>query len=216
MNGWFRRWLLLGAAAISQAASLREQDIKYSFATRDYSIEMNVASYEPYLGRRLAFSSSADARADFCYSTDGSTTGTCIERFVGAIAVVTYVVKLANGRRPKSATIREYVMVSAQSANLPGRAPFSMTQKLIEGIGSDVQAFGYDEGPLKRGVRAETRREAQALWWRLCRQELYVGEETSPFAIVQWKYTLGRVSIIRVDSVASYAAGLPLTRSAKK
>jgi hypothetical protein len=47
MNGWFRRWLLLGAAAISQAASLREQDVKYRFATRDYAIEMNVAFYEP-------------------------------------------------------------------------------------------------------------------------------------------------------------------------
>jgi hypothetical protein len=72
-----------------------------------------------------------------------------------------------------------------------------MAQKLIDGIGSDIQAFGYDENPLKHAVRAQTRRQAQALWWRLCRQELYMDEETKPFAIVEWKHTLGRVSIIQ-------------------
>lgn len=200
MNGPVGRWLLLAAAVVSQAASPREQDVKYGFATRDYSIEMKVAFYEPYAGRRLAFSSSIDAQKEFCYSADGGITDKCMERFVGALAVVTYVVRLANGGTPRPVTIREFVTVLAQSPELPARAPFSMTQRLVAGVGSDIQVFGYDENPLRHAVRALTRRQAQALWWRLCRQELYVDDDTKPFAILEWKYTLGRVSIIQIYS----------------
>jgi hypothetical protein len=72
------------------------------------------------------------------------------------------------------------VAVSAQSPGLPPRAPFSTAQKLVEGIGSDLQVFGYDEGPLKKIERVPTRKQAQSTWWRLCKQELYVDEETKP------------------------------------
>ena len=73
-----------------------------------------------------------------------------------------------------------------------------MTQKLVKGIGSDLQVFGYDEGPLKKSQRSPTRKQTQSTWWRLCKQELYVDEETKPFAIVEWKHTLNRVSIIQI------------------
>jgi hypothetical protein len=73
-----------------------------------------------------------------------------------------------------------------------------MTQKLIEGIGSDIQAFGYEEASLKQADRIRIRRQAQAAWWRLCRQELYVDEEVKPFAIVEWKHTLNRISIVQI------------------
>jgi hypothetical protein len=73
-----------------------------------------------------------------------------------------------------------------------------MTQKLERGIGSDIQAFGYDEGPLRHAERTSMRRQATATWWRLCRQELYVDQETKPFAIVEWKHTLDRIRIVRI------------------
>jgi hypothetical protein len=184
---------------MSRAASPLDHDVKYGFATRDYSIRLSVAFFEPYWGRRLSFFSNVDTTKEFCYSSDRGTTGKCIERFVGAVAVVTYSVKLANTATPRSVTIREYVTVSAQSPGLPERAPLSMTQKLFEGIGSDIQAFGYDEASLKQADRIRIRRQAQ-VWWRLCRQELYVDEEATPFAIVEWKHTLNRISIIQIHA----------------
>lgn len=73
-----------------------------------------------------------------------------------------------------------------------------MVETLIKGIGSDIQAFGYDETPLKRADRGRIRRQAQATWWRLFRQELYIGEETRPFAIVEWKHTLNHITIVQI------------------
>jgi hypothetical protein len=70
-----------------------------------------------------------------------------------------------------------------------------MAQKLVKGIGSDLQVFGYDEGPLKKVERVPTRKQAQSTSWRLCKQELYVDEETKPFAILEWKHTLNGISI---------------------
>jgi len=196
MKTLFGSWMLLALASISQAASAPEQNSKYGFATRDYSIGMTVTFLDPYLGRRLAFFS--DSGKELCYSAGDGTAGRCVEQFVGAVAIVTYSVKLANGGIPGSISIRECVTVSAQSSGLPVRAPFSMTQKLVKGIGSDVQAFGYDEGPLTHAERTSTRRQAQAKWWRLCRQELYVDEERRPFAIVEWRYTLNGINIMHI------------------
>jgi hypothetical protein len=39
---------------------------------------------------------------------------------------------------------------------------------------------------------------AQAMLWRLCRQELYMNQDTRPFAIVEWKHALNRISIVRI------------------
>src|SRR4051812_35144671 len=55
MKRWLGYWLLLGFPAMSRAASPLDHDIKYSFATRDYSIRLSVAFFEPYWGRRLSF-----------------------------------------------------------------------------------------------------------------------------------------------------------------
>jgi hypothetical protein len=198
MNASVGSWMLLSLAALSQATSAPRNELKYGFVTKDYSIEMKIAFLDPYAGQRLAFSSSVDPGKELCFSVGDGTTGPCMERFVGAVAVVKYSVKLANGRTPTLASIRERVTVSAQSLGLPQRASFSMTQRLVEGIGSDLQVFGYDEGPLKKADRIGTRRQALIMWWRLCRQELYVDNETKPFAIVEWKHTLNRISIVQI------------------
>jgi hypothetical protein len=198
MNASLGSWILLSLVSISQVTSAPKNELKYGFATRDYSIEMKIASLDPYVGQRLAFSSGVDPGKELCFSTGDGRPGACIERFVGAAAIVKYSVKLSNGRTPTLASIRERVTVSGQSPGLPPRPPFSMTQKLVEGIGSDLQVFGYDEGSLKKTDRIPTRKQAQTMWWRLCRQELYMDEETKPFAILEWKHTLNRISIVQI------------------
>lgn len=200
MNGRFMWCLALSVTAATRLTFAQEQETKYGFATKKYSIQMKVAFYRPYAGTRLMFSNPADPKAAFNYFADNGPARDCLERFVGAVALVTYSVKLASGVTPNAVVIREGVTVLVQSSNLPARAPFSMSQKLINGIGSDIQAFGYDETPLKRANRVQTRRLAKAAWWRLCRQELYLDEETKPFAIAEWKYTLERITLVRIYS----------------
>jgi hypothetical protein len=199
MKELFGSWIvLLSLTSILKATPPAVQETKYKFATRDYLIEMRVAFFAPYRGRRLAFFESLDPRKELCYSAAGRARA-CIEQFVGALAVVNYEVKPANSSRlPRSASIRECVTTSAQSAGLPASAPFSMRQRLVDGIGSDIQVFGYDQASLKKAARIRIRSEAQATWWRLCKQELYMDQETKPFAIVEWKHALDRISITRV------------------
>jgi hypothetical protein len=222
MMGSLGSWiLLLSLVSISQATPAAVQVTKYNFTTRDYLIEMRVAFFAPYRGRRLAFFEGLDSRKTFCYSATGGP-GPCIEQFVGALAVVNYAVKPVNSSRlPKSVLIRECVTVSAQSAGLPASTAFSMSQTLVNGIGSDIQVFGYDQASLNKAARTRIRSQAEAMWWRLCKQELYVDQETKPFAIVEWKHTLDRISITQIFGVSQSVSensdqsmeGDPLSRS---
>src|SRR5690348_199179 len=158
MKALFGSWMLLSLAAIAQVKSAPQNIAMYNFVAGDYLVELKISFLKPYIGQRLSFSSGIDTRKELCFSSGDGQTGPCIERFVGAAAVVQYSVRLANGRTPKLASIREHVTVPAQSPELPQRAPLSMTQKLIKGIGSDLQVFGYDEGPLKEADRIPTRK----------------------------------------------------------
>ncbi len=180
----------------------QQKKITYGFATEHYVIEMTVGFPEPYVGRRLVFYTSLDPRKKLCYSGDGGTLGKCLERFVGAAAMVRYSVRHWNGNPPGRATIREHVTVLAQSHDLPNRPSFSTTQDLVNGAGSDIQVFGYDEAGIKKSDRIRTRGQAKQMLWRLYRQELYMDRDAKPFAIVEWKHTVDRISIVRIYSPA--------------
>ena len=125
-------------------AASTEHHAKYGFATPGYTIEMDVAFYDPYAARRLSFTSGLDSTRELCYSSDGQVSSACMDRFVGSVAVVTYHVKTAGGDTPRLVNLCELVTVVSQSSALSARKPFSMTQQLVGGLGSDLQVFGYD------------------------------------------------------------------------
>jgi hypothetical protein len=193
--------LLLDLASDAQGGRRREPDATYGFATRQYMIEMRVSFPDSYAGRRLVFYSTVEPRKQICLPIDG-TPSRCIDRFVGAVATVKYSVKFFNGAIPGPVALREHVTLTSQSPGLTGRAPFSMTKVLPQGIGSDLQVFGYDEALLMPDDHARARKETLPPWWRLYRQELYVDQEKEPFAIVEWKHTLNRISIVAIYSPA--------------
>ena len=188
------------ACLLLSLAGAQQKGIKYGFTTEHYAIEMAVGFPEPYVGRRLVFYSSLNPQKELCYSADGGTLGKCLERFVGAVAIVQYSARNRNSKPNDPTTIREYVTTMAQSGNLPDRPPFSKTIELANGIGSDVQVFGYDESDVKDSDRIRTRRHATQTTWRVYRQELYMNRDLNPFAIVEWKHTLDRISVVRVHS----------------
>jgi len=196
------RFVVFSSIACSTAIEIRATDgepQRHTFTSDGCIITMDVRFSEPYVGKRLAFYSDRDPLKEICLVGNGET-GACLNRFVGAVASVTFTVKGAGSKLRRKTSIREYVTVTAQSPDLPPRSPFDKTQVLVNGTISDLQAFGYDESDIAEGEREAERQKSKKRLWRLCRQELYLNGETVPFAIIHWRYTLEAVEILRVQS----------------
>jgi hypothetical protein len=173
-------------------------DSVYGFSTAKYDIRMRVRFPAPYEGKRLSMYHAADPTREDCLSVATGTSG-CIDRFVGALAVVSFDVIHAGNGKPAAGSIRELVTVVEQSAGLPSRPPFPMTIKLTGGTATDVQAFGYDENPLPVTSRAGEREVAKAAWRRY-RQELYLDNGPQPFAVVEWLHTITHIQVLSVEA----------------
>jgi hypothetical protein len=184
--------LLLGPhlSAVGPAGS------SYGFTTEEYAVEMRVGLSVPYEGNRLVLYGDADSGKAFCPPIAAGGSG-CIENFVGALTVVEFkVTRVADGK-PASASIREVVTVIDQSPGLPERRPLGMRITLVNGSGSDMQVFGYDESPLPASGRV-AEREAAKTAWRRYRQELYLDADRQPFAVLEWQHTTRRICVLRV------------------
>ena len=189
----------IGLSLLLNLAGPRQKEITYGFATEHYVIEVAVSFLKPYVGRRLVLYNSVDPGREFCPSPDGGALGRCTEQFMGAVALVRYTVRHWDGKTPACVSIRERVTTMAQSQGLPERPSFSKIQELVDGVGSDIQVFGYDEAGMNQSARIRARHQAKQTW-RLYRQELYVDKEPAPFAIVEWKHAIDRISIVRIYS----------------
>lgn len=181
--------MLLNAAATAPQ--------RYTFTSVGHIITMDVRFSDPYLGKRLAFYDDA-VRKEICLVGNGEA-GACPQLFVGIVATVTFRVKRTGGKLRGKTSVREYVAVTAQSPDLPPRPPFERTQVLTHGAISDLQVFGYDESDIAEGEREAERQKSRERLWRLCRQELYLNDETVPFATITWRYTLEAIEILRVQ-----------------
>ena len=146
----------------------------------------------------------ADPAKEDCLSVATGASGS-IGSFVAALAVVSFAVTRSDSGKPVTTSIREMVTVTEQSAGLPSRPPFVMTVKLARGIGSDLQAFGYDESPLPAAAQAAEREAAKASWRRY-RQALYLDNDRQPFAVVEWLHTISRIRILSIDAPPSPTA----------
>lgn len=135
--------------------------------------------------------------------------GECPERFVGAVAIVRYAVKRRNGKPAGRAAIREYVTVLAQSSDLPDRAPFSRVQKLVNGVASNLQVFGYDESGVKEPDRLLTRLRTTRTSWVSYHQGLFVDGDLKAFAVVDWRHTVERIAIVRIYAPPPPASNQP-------
>ena len=193
MSRGFR--IVLAGWLVAAWGAAHEREAVYRLDTADYRIEMTVQFYPPYLGRKLSFHSSAEPGKELCYSGNGDS-HSCVERFVGAVAAVTYRIRARRRNVSQAATYRELVKVEAQSAGLGDRSPYQREQPLRRGVGTDIQAFGYDESEVAAPVRDAMRAEWRGLW-RVYRQELFLNGASEPFAVVEWKHTTDRIEVVR-------------------
>ena len=86
--------------------------------------------------------------------------------------------------------LREYVKTIDHDARLDLRPPFERTIKLEKGVGSDLQAFGYDPPPGE-----EPMPEAHGPWY-LFRQDLFLEPQTAPFLVMYWKHALSSIRVL--------------------
>ena len=187
---------LLAVHASAACAALPSESSHW-FSTTRYEIKMQIRSLAPYHGSQLVFYNSTNPGKKVCLpARPGSA---CAEKFVGALALVTFHVHwLANGR-PAQATIREVVKQVAQSPGIPERPPFTMSLRTADGVASDVQLFGYDESPIPADQRAD-QREAAKNDWRQFRQELYLDNDQHAFASVEWLHAVTALRVLRVEA----------------
>jgi hypothetical protein len=182
---------------LALACAAAAEDQTFRFATRNYDVEMTVRFPENYLGTKLSFYDTT-RRRETCLAADGMDTG-CIDRFVGALAVVNFSVKRRNNGSPAGAILREEVITVERAPGLPPRPPFIKSQRLVRGLASDIQLFGYDEGALDPAEREQARRDWTRSAYQSCRQELFLDDDRAPFAVVEWKHFMNRIVLVRVQ-----------------
>lgn len=165
--------------------AVKADPVDYSFATAGAEITLHVEFLPAFAGTPLSLYSGGKALPVFAsaFAADSR-----LERFVGAAAIVSYSVRNKKGK-PMPGAVREKVDLLGQSDDIPPRETFHKTVKLVRGVASDVQLFGYDE----TSVPAENRlsvREASRTSWRKFRQQLFLNESSEPFAVVEWTHTI--------------------------
>ena len=197
-------WLLFNTARLA-ADGL--PDFSREFSTPKYIVAMRVSFPPPYEGQRLVVYRSTEPGNDNCLSIEIGASG-CTEKFVGSIAVVAFTVSRVGDGKPAAASIREVVTVVDQSPGLPDRPQFAMSIKLVNGVGSDLQVFGYDESPAPPSERGAEREAAKSAW-RHFRQELYTDKDPQPFAVIEWLHTTARIRILHVGANSGKGYAIP-------
>lgn len=206
LAGSVQTWV--GLSSDPQADQYRGPQKTIGFSTENFVLTMKVSFLPPLRGRRLAFYQSPYPARTACFTPDGAETTKCAEGFVGAVAIALYSVQSPNGRPPREFLLRERVTVSAQHPALPVREPFDRTIALVDGVGSDLQVFGFNEQELPSEARTSARREAERLW-RTYRQELYANQEEAPFAVIEWKHTIRSITIVRAYTLPPKVTPVP-------
>ena len=184
-----RRRFLGGAAAfalISPAAAKDEQ--AYRFRTADAEVEMTVEFHDGYASRGFWFGEQMSNR-NYCLSAGGEEGRNCMAGFRGSLAIARYRV------RPRShplvePVMREHVRTIDHDSRLPGRPPFERSIVLKKGVGSDLQAFGYEAAP-----EDEPFAHGHGPWY-LYRQDLFLEPQRTPFLTVYWKHALPSIRVL--------------------
>ena len=184
-----RRLFLGGAAALAvQSAMAAKEKEVYRFRTADAEIEMAIEFHDGYASHGFWFGEQMSNRR-YCLSADGEAGRNCLAAFRGSLAIARYRVR-PQSRRSAELVLREYVRTINRDARLPDRPPFERSIALKEGVGSDLQAFGYEPAPEDEPVSGEHGP------WYLHRQDLYLEPQRAPFLILYWKHALTSIRVL--------------------
>jgi hypothetical protein len=183
-----RRSLIWSAVAfgVRPAQAAKKQEV-YRFRTADAEVEMTFDFHDRYVGGGFWFREETSNRR-FCLSSKGETDRNCLPKFRGSLAIARYAVR--TGDEQRTPTLREYVRTIDHDARLDLRPPFERAIKLEKGIGSDLQAFGYEPSP------GDQRNPEKHGPWYLFRQDLFLEPQPAPFLVIYWKHALSSIRVL--------------------
>jgi hypothetical protein len=183
-----RRLLLCGAVALAVRSAVAAKKETYRFRTADAEIDMAIEFHDGYASRGFWFGEQMSDRR-YCLSAGGEEGRDCMSAFRGSLAIARYHVR-PQSRAPVELVLRECVRTVDRDARLPERSPFERAIALKKGVGSDLQAFGYEPGPDDEGTSG---RHGP---WYLFRQDLYLEPQSAPFLVLYWKHRLTSIRVL--------------------
>jgi len=182
---------LRGAAAIGVVPALgANKHEAHRFRTPNLDIEMTVEYHDGYSSSGFWFRQGNSGR-QFCLSADGEEVRQCLANFRGSLAIAQYRVRPRSQVRAAPA-MRENVRTVDRDARLRDRPPFERTIELKRGIGSDLQAFGY-EAPAEE----ESMFRSHSPWY-LFRQDLFLEPQHEPCLMIFWKHALPSIRVLDI------------------
>ena len=190
-----RRSFLRATAALGLAAplgSLKEpRETVYRLRTPECEVRMSVQ----YFGNSVKNFRFRDRLSDhsFCLSANGEENQSCLEVFSGAVAIAYYHFRARPGSQSPF-SLRERVLTIDHDDRMAPRPPFERALTIQQAMASDIQAFGYKQDNLAKETRDS---QADAIW-ALLRQDLYLNNRTTAFAIVHWKHTPDFIQLMDV------------------
>jgi len=184
-----RRRFLGGTAAFAVISPAAAKDGKVlRFRTADAEIEMTIEFHDCYASRGFRFGDQMSNRS-FCLSAGGEEGRNCLAGFRGSLAIARYRVRPRSNPSAEP-VLREYVRTIDRDTRLPDRPPFDRSIVLKKGVGSDLQAFGY-EAALKDKLLSGGHDP-----WYLFRQDLFLEPQRAPFLTVYWKHALASIRVL--------------------
>ena len=171
----------LWSAALASAPAPKRIETVYHFSVAGCEIRMSVEFYDRYASAGFWFDDRRTNRS-FCLSARGETGHDCLTNFHGSLAIVRYHI------RPHT-KLREHVRTIDRDGRLSLRPPFERTLSVVDGVVSDIQAFGYEgNSPAAPGPEP----------WCFLRQDLYFDGRSAPFVTVHWKHTASAIRVLDV------------------
>ncbi len=187
-----RRFFLWSLAGLGFTPKTRKSEKQsepvYHFATPECEVRMSLQYFASSQANSFHFRDRLTNRA-FCLSANGEEDRTCLERFVGAIAVARYDFS-ARIDSPTPLRLRERVLTIDHDSRMSPRPPFERALVIERQVASDIQAFGYN-----RDDREQAASNAKPVWC-LLRQDLYLNDQATAFLIVHWKHTVDSISLL--------------------
>jgi hypothetical protein len=188
----FFLWSLASFALVTKTRkSKKRSEPAYRFLTPECEVRMSVQYFANSSTGSFRFRDRLTNRA-FCLSANGEEDRSCLERFVGSIAIARYDFR-SRSHSQTPLNLRERVLTIDHDSRISPRPPFERVLAVEREVVSDIQAFGYNRDDPQAASNARP-----LTLWCLLRQDLYLNDQPSAFLIVHWKHTVDFISLVDV------------------
>jgi hypothetical protein len=178
------------ASQVMPAAAPHDREV-HRFRAANFDIEMTVEYHDGYGSSGFWFRQENVGKR-FCLSASGEEDHDCLASFRGSLAIAQYRVEPRSGLHALP-SLREHVRTIDRDARLRDRPPFDRMIKLAKGIGSDLQAFGYETPD----VEGDPMFRLHGPWY-LFRQDLFLEPQHTAFLTTFWKHSFSSIRMLDI------------------